>query len=443
MIDLGSYFAPLNFYNTLILFIFVFCCEILGYKISSLVVKVIPNFLRGATWLMGLGSVVFLYFISHFFLPYNSFALLTILVAIFLFSIPIYVREKGYKSLVLFLKSNKIPLLITVIVLPKIVIKSSLPPYLWDEMAYHYVSPFTLNFEGSWQVLNSFYQNLPRLLETLYIALFSLTKTYAVARLVHFTIFVSFLLTMFTYLRQNFGYLTALVCFVSVLFYSENFLLWSTLGYIDVGTTSFVMISLLCFIDFIVAGNSKLIPLGLGFIGMAIGSKYSALTQLLSMALISIYFLLVKIKFNTIKRKYFISGMVLLLILGGYWYIKNIMFTGNPIYPFLLGCKFESCESVSLGYTHAFSLPNALYIYKTVFLSNKFFEVMFLISSILIVLFGNSKTRKILFLLLVFVLVEIICVKAISGYESRYFYHWQIIALFILSLPTSLLFKKS
>lgn len=442
MLNLGDFFAPLNIYNVFILFVFVFCAEVVGYRFVSYFSKTIPTYLRGSIWLLGLGLIIFLYFLSHFPFPYNGPALIVILITTFILSIRFYLKDKGLKSLVSFFKENKIPLIIILIILPKVIIKASLPPYLWDEMAYHYISPYTLNFEKNWQILNSFYQNLPRLLETLYIALFSLSKTYAISRLIHFMIFISALLSVHTYLRQKFNTWTAILFFIATLFYGENFLLWSTLGYVDVGTTSFVMISLISFIDFYFLYKKQLLLFSLAFMGMAIGSKYSAITQLLSLSIITLWIFLFKRKLNFLKNKLLISSFILLIIMGGYWYIKSFIFTGNPIYPFLFGCKFSSCETMSLTYTNVITLSNAQLIFSKVFLGNKFLETMFGISIFLITLMGNSFTRKMLIIIFTFIIVEIVLVRSISGYDVRYFYHWQILAILIIIMPLGLLKLK-
>ena len=441
MIHLGNYFSPLNISNLFLLLVFVVCCEVVGYRLILFSVKEVPTFLRGTVWLLGLGLIIFFYFLMHLFLPFSSPVFIFILVVLFSLSIRTYIKDKAWEEMFSFLKINKIPLLIILIILPKVIIKSSLPPYLWDEMAYHYISPYTLYFEKSWFIGNSFYQNLPRLLETVYVALFSISKTYSIARVIHFMIFISFLLTAYTYLKKKFGFWTAILYFIATLFFSENFLLWSTLGYVDVGTMSFVMISVISFLDFYLDNKSGQLFFSVAFMGMAIGSKYSALTQLLSLLIITTGILFVRKNVSFFKSRIFISGIVLLFVLGGYWYAKNLVFTGNPIYPFLFGCKFVPCETVSLAYTNPLNIMNAPVIYATMFLNNKFLEIMLPVSILLTFLFGNKESKKLLLFVLVFVTLEILLVRNISGYQDRYFYDWQTLSILILVIPISILSK--
>src|SRR3989344_8249080 len=193
MLNLSDFFGPLNISNLLIFFSFVACCEIIGYRPAKLFIGKIPYFLRGAIWLLGMGIVVFAYFLSHYFVPYSFPTILFVLIVLLVPTVKYYIGEKGLKSLSDFLRDNKLPLFIVLLVLPQVFVKSSQPPYVWDEMSYHYISPYTLYFEKVWDTGVSLYLNLPRLLDTAFISLFSLTKTYSVARLLQFSIFVTFL----------------------------------------------------------------------------------------------------------------------------------------------------------------------------------------------------------------------------------------------------------
>ncbi len=441
MITLGDFFKPLNFSNMTIFLAFVFLCEVTGYRLITFFTKDIPFFLRGSVWIIGLGIVVFTFFTFHFFVPFNSPLILIALLTLFAVSIPFYARDRAWRRFGQFLKNNKLPLVVILLVLPKVVIKSSLPPYIWDEMAYHYISPSTLYLEKIWTVNDSFYQNLPRLLETAYIALFSLTKTYSVARFLHFTIFVTFLLTAYSFFKKEFGVILAFVFFVFTIFHPERFLLWSTFGYVDIGTMSFVLIALLAFLDYLFSGKINRLIFSFAFFGLAAGTKYSALTQLAAFIVIFIIILFFKKSLHVLKSKKVLIYAFLFLIMGGYWYVKNLALTGNPTYPFLFGCRFEKCDTVSLAYTNTLIFANIPVIYKTFFLGNKSFEILLPLSIVISLLFGQKKVKVLVLSTLVFVAVEVLIVKNISGYETRYFYHWLVFTVLLLAAPFSI-FKR-
>ncbi len=447
MLNLGSFFAPLNFFNTSIFLLYIGCCEVIGYRLTRLFVKEIPFFLRGAIWLLGFGIIVFVYFLSHFFVPLSYPTVFFILIILMLLSAKFYVDEMGYKSVLGFLKNNTTSLIIILTILPIIFVKSSLPPYMWDEMAYHYISPYTLYFEKVWNFGNGFYQNLPRVLDTGYVSLFSLTKTYAVARLLSFTIFITFLITAYSFIKERFGLVAATAFFVLTLFYKENFLLWSTFGYVDIGTMSFVMIGFFLLLDYFFDKKIESLQFGLAFFGMAVGSKYSALTQFLTFFVFSVFILIRNKGAKFLLNKKLLVGLILFFVLGGYWYFKNLIVTGNPIYPILFGCKFPVCESIDFGYTTPLIFSNILAIFSRVFLGQIFLERAFMASVILLFTIGDIKAKKTTIFVLVFVAVEILFVRNITGYDGRYFYHWPILAILVVILPTSVLkgvgaFKK-
>jgi len=435
MLHLGDFFAPLNISNLLIFFFFVACCEIIGYRLARLFIGRIPYFLRGATWLLGLGIVVFIYFLSHYFVPYSFPTILFVLIVLLVPSLKYYIDEKGLKSLSDFLRNNKLPLFIVLLVLPQVFVKSSQPPWVWDEMAYHYISPNTLYFEKVWDTGSS----LPRLLDTAFISLFSLTKTYSVARLLSFSIFITFLITTYSFLKQRFGIAIAMAYFVMALFYRENFLLWSTFGYVDIGTMSFVMIGFISFLDYFRDKNFSSLQFSFAFFGMAIGSKFSALTQFLSFLLISAFLILKRKDTSILKRKKLLAGGILALLLGGYWYIKNLILTGNPIYPILFECRLENCETISFGYTTPFIISNISTIYSRIFLYDKFLQAVLIVSIVLSLAFGLKKIKNVVLFILLYVAIEIILIRNIAGYDGRYFYHWATFSILILVAPLTVL----
>jgi len=441
MLHLIDFFAPLNIYNLLILFLFIASCEIIGFKVAMKFIKNIPDFLRGTVWLLGLGIVIFVYFLSHYFVPLSFPTIIIIMTLLVIPSVKFYIKNNKLKSLLTFIKGNALPIIITLLLLPQVFVKSSQPPYVWDEMAYHYISPSTLYLEKTWNTGSGFYQNLPRLFETAYIALFSMTKTYSVARLFHFSVFITFLLSAYSFLKKNFGLAVAFVFFLLTIFYKENFLIWSTFGYVDVGTMSLVMIGFMSFLDYIFRKKISSLQYSIAFIGMAVGSKYSTLTQLLSFMIISVFLLFNNYRFSFIKNKKLLISFAMFIILGGYWYIKNLIFLGNPIYPFIFGCGFENCETMSLGYTMPLVFSNISLIFTRVFYYDKFLQALFVIGAMFSLSLGTKKIKTMVLLFFVYVAIEILLLKSISGFEMRYLYHWQILSILIIVAPLSVLNK--
>ncbi len=440
MLKLDDFFAPLGIANLTIFFAFLASCEIVGFSLAKVFIKKIPDFLRGAIWLLGLGLVVFSYFLSHFFIPYAWPAIGICLAILLIPSLPIYIKEKGWQSLTKFWKGSYLPLLLLIPVLPLIYIKASLPPYIWDEMAYHYISPYTLYYEKAWQFGAGVYGNFPRLLETAFIALFSLTKTYVAARLLQFSIFITALVVAYRFLKESLGILAAILFFALLLFHGENLLLISTWGYIDVGAASLVFIAFICLIGYLLESKIETLVTGVAFLGMAIGVKYSALIPLSASLMITLFLAFKKDFFNKKYFKSYLLSLFLFLILGGYWYIKNFFYTGNPIYPFLssfIGCKFSRCPEISPAWAYPFTLTHAKDILLQVLGGNKQLIKFFLLSIPLSLFHVSKRVRKIAYFLMTLVVIEVLLAAVSFKYETRFFYHWQFLSALLIVLPTS------
>lgn len=441
MLNIYDFFSPLNIVNISVLVLSIIYCDIVGYWISRFFIGELKPFLRGSVWLLGLGLVVFIYFLSHYFVSYSSPLILLLLLILVILPMKFFFKEKAYLSLFLFLKSNIYPIIIVVLILPIIFIKASQPPYVWDEMAYHFISPYMVNYEKVWNTGTSFYMNLPRLMDTAYISLFSLTNTYSVSRLLSFSVFTTFLLMGYSFLKQKFGFGLAIVFFVLTYFYPENYLLWSTFGYIDIGTTSFVMIGFFLLLDYLYDKTFSSLQYALAFFGMALGSKYSAVTQFLAFIIISVVLMFIRKDFSAAKNKKILIGFTLFLFLGGYWYVKNFILTGNPIYPILFGCKFSVCENIDFSYTFPFTISSLPIISSRIFLNNLFLPVLSVTSIVVSLTLGSDKIKKMVLTILCFTAIEILLLKNISGFEGRYFYHWQVFAVLIIVAPLFVLNK--
>jgi len=443
MIKLSDFFSPLGVINISIFFSFIACCEIIGFSLAKTFIKKIPEFLRGAIWLLGLGLIVFFYFLSHFFLPFSFPTIIISLGILLIPSIKIYLEEKGWQSLFLFLRWSRLPFVLLLPILPLVFIKCSLPPYTWDEMAYHYISPYILYHEQVWRFGSSFAENLPRLLETAYIALFSLAKTYTTARLLHLSIFITALMVVYKFLKDNFGQIPALVYFILSAYHSEDLFFQATIGYIDVGTSSLIIIGVICLISFLLKNEIEFLIFGAAFWGMAAGAKYSALTPMV------VYLLMVLVIFfkrRLWKREYlknYLLAILFFIILGGYWYFKNVIYKGNPFYPFLFEGEIGRYSKgvVFAWWTTPFSLANASSILLEV-LSESRYLVFFLLLSVPLSFLHSEKTvRKLALILVVGFCLEVLIAAQVSNYEPRFFYHWQFLTILLMVLPMTPLFN--
>jgi hypothetical protein len=55
----------------------------------------------------------------------------------------------------------------------------------------------------------------------------------------------------------------------------------------------------------------------------------------------------------------------------------------------------------------------------------------------------GKRVRKVFILIVSIIFLEILLIKPISGYEPRYFYHWQFLSIILIVLPTTGLAKDN
>lgn len=456
---INDFFHPLNTYNILIFTFAFFVFDSIGVNFAYFLK--FPGFLRPVFWIYGLGLFVFIWFLLHFYLPFDAWYILITLLFAAIISFPVYFKQKG--PLILFSELIKFPIPF-IFILPVIAYMLSiisLPPYISDELAYHYYSINTvfINPAGSWNFPQNIYlyPMLPRFLETGYILFFSLTKTYAVARLLHFLIFFSSIFSIAIFLRKNLNIISAAIYVFLVLFLQGLLLIESTFGHIDAGAAALTNLTLITVSGYLLTKQKGYAFAAAGLFGLAIGIKYTIFTFLIAVVLAGLILIIMEKSreiskiLQEIKRKsfllkqliYFSIILFLVLIFGGYWYIKNYFVTGNPIYPFLFACKNNiSCAVKSeffSGWRVALDINNFETIKNELFQNNNNLFIAMLVSLLLGLVFSfltKNKILKILSLIIPLTIsIEIIISRPISGFLLRYYYHWVILIPLALSLP--------
>lgn len=455
----NDFFHPLNTYNILIFTFAFFVFDSIGANFAHFLK--FPNFLRPVFWIYGLGLFVFIWFLLHFYLPFDAWYILITLILSAIISLPVYLKQKGPITLFSKIINFPIPFIFILLVVGYMFSIISLPPYINDELAYHYYSINTvfINPVSSWDFPQNIhlYQMIPRLLETGYILFFSLTKTYAIARLLHFLIFFSSIFSIAIFLKNNLNIVSTTVYTLLVLFLQGLLLIESTFGHIDVGAAALANLTLVTMSGYIFTKQVGYVFAAAGLFGLAIGMKYTMFTFLVATILASLILIIVNrhheiLRFLREKKnsnlifkqsKNFIIIFFLILIFGGYWYLKNYFVTGNPIYPFLFACKNNiSCAVKSeffSGWRVDLDINNFEVIKNELFQNNNSLFITMLVSLLLGLIFSfltKNKVLRILSLIIpLTILIEIIISRSISGFLLRYYYHWVMLIPLAICLP--------
>jgi hypothetical protein len=209
-----------------------------------------------------------------------------------------------------------------------------LPAIERDAMTYHlkmpqayiktgYVVPETHNI----------FSYFPQLVEMLYTLGLTFSNDYS-SHLIHFYFGILVALTIFSFVRRICDTETAL--FSTLVFYSLPVVSQlSGWAYVDLALCFFGILSLYFFTHALENIDKQLLNLSAILLGLAFAVKYTTLLPLYAIII------LIMLRFGKIKptertsfiREIFYFLFVLLLVAMP-WYLRNILVTGNPFYPF-------------------------------------------------------------------------------------------------------------
>lgn len=451
---LNEYFAPLNLQNMLIFSFILISWETIGTYISRKI-QLSEN-LRLIYWFIGSNAFVFLWFLLHWFLPFSQeYVWISLIFSSFPF-ILWYIRKKEYISLKKTIFTFPFTPFFLLPIIRQIFFMISRPPHRWDELAYHFYSPARLLLEKTWPYgpfstyIHSIYDVIPRQMDTAYVLLFSLTKTYATAQLFHFTAFICLISIIAMWIRKNINLFSALIFTLFSLYFFPELIQNATEGYIDAAMAGLSVVSLLQIVEFIQKPEyKKFISIAVLF-SILIGIKYTSIAFIFSLCVFTIFTFLIKkmdIKqplVSFITSKNIAISFLIALVFGGYWYIKNLLVTGNPIFPFLLPCfKGLSCGNQETTYMYdyvvPFTLKNIPRIIEIMFTNNIMLFYTTLLSIPIIAFIANTLKKKRISLLIITMLstmlLEALFVTGFSGYQDRFYYHWSLYICMLLSIP--------
>ena len=460
--NLSEFFHALNLYN---ITIFIFCFLIfdaIGFKIAKYLKT--PGFLRLTNWIWGLGIFIFIWFLLHAFIPFHQNYVIFSLIILAILFIPSYIKQGGIIDLGKTMLKFLLPFLLLILVFKPLSFLLSAPPWYADEMNYQFYSPARIFLENHWPFLDfssnsspGLYEMIPKFLNTGYWLMFSLTKTYATARLLHFLIVFSAIYAIASFFKTKFNTVSAVFYATATFLFSPHFFLYSTLGYVDAAAAIFSILFLISVANFLQerrVGNLYACAI---IFGLTIGMKYTILAFLGSVTVtgILIYIFINRKKLTGLFNiSHFLTSIkigLLISLFGGYWYIKNLIISGNPIYPFVFKCFHNWSCATSYDYFAGWAIPLDLPHFENIkmalFQESNFMFYITLITLLFTTLYAiHFKIRKLLFIIILIIsalLIEITISSKISGFELRYFYHWLLLIPLALTLPFGLLFVKN
>lgn len=423
---LSEYFQPLNPATISLFFLIFFSFDLWGTFIKSLFSKRQLDSSRIINWLIGLGFFSLLWFLLRFFLPPSQLRIALTILVLDLITLPHYLRAGELKKLAVAWWPLKFPLLVIAPFLPAVFIKASLPPYYSDEMAYHFISPAQLAHLTTWRFDGNFYQSLPQVFDLFFVLTFALTKTYSVVRLTHFAILTTAMMFAFTSLKRLFGRPPAYLFVFAFFSLPQAVVQAATIGFVDVATYSFMLIGLLLLIEFVISPSQSLLSFSAIFWGLALGTKYTSLSAAAAIFPAAAFMI-----FPKIKPRNLVLPFLMVIAFGGYWYLKNLIAYGNPLYPMFGG---QTAINFTGNWTTPIDLAHLRPIMEGLFPANNFLQILVLTTPIFFYLNRSTKVRTVSLFLISTVVIELVILKYFSGFYTRYHQHLQLWLLLLLSL---------
>ncbi len=220
-----------------------------------------------------------------------------------------------------------------VILLLGIILAVGSPPILFDTLVYHLAIPdIYLKNHKIVNIPYLLFSNYPLNVEMLFVMAMGL-KSDTLAQLIHFSFGILSGLSIYVLTKTYFGKMQGLLALL-IFFSMPSILLTMTFTFNDLGLTYYVVLAVYAMISWRKINDFRWLILSGLMTGLAIGVKYSGV-----ICLIILLGAVVMTKYRTprvaLKESFIFLLTAFLPTLP--WLIKNLIFVGNPVYPFLYG----------------------------------------------------------------------------------------------------------
>ena len=252
---------------------------------------------------------------------------------------PIYpsvrVNEQGWKVLNILLVSSLSLLVITILAL------SAVPPVSRDALTHHlYVPKLYLQGGGIYEIPGLEFSYYPMNLDLLYMIPLYFKNDIA-PKFIHFAFALTTAVLIFRYLTRRLNKSYAMLGSLFFLSIPVIVRLSSTV-YVDLGLIFFLFTSLLYLFQWIENEfNIKYLIVSAVFCGLGLGTKYNGLIGLF---LLGLFTLFVYSRYHSGGKSNFKKSIgfgavfvVIALLVYSPWMIRNVVWTGNPLYPLYNG----------------------------------------------------------------------------------------------------------
>jgi len=202
----------------------------------------------------------------------------------------------------------------------------------WDGLAYHLAMPkLFLEAHRIYHIDFSSHSNFPFTMEMLYTIGLAFGKV-GLARAFNWWTAVLCCLGVYWLGRRHLGNTGRLA---AIIFVGMPIVGWeATISYVDIGAAMFALMAAYAILNFMETGERSWLLRSAVFVGLSAGVK---MTSLILIALFSVWTLIeifVRLRRFGGALLWAVGYGITALLVASPWYIKTIIYTGNPVFPF-------------------------------------------------------------------------------------------------------------
>jgi hypothetical protein len=354
------------------------CC--LGWKIKNLLkIPELPPILEiviSATLGLGvLASLIFILALSGLVQPIALlviFGILSILCADTVYPLNTVFKEIGRgitEDLIRLSLLQKIVLILVLLGLAAGFIQALTPPFDYDGLGYHLQNPRLIIAAGKISPMpENWLTYYPSLYEMLFLA-GMVFQTDIAAKISHFIAYLLLLGAMIGFTRQLFN---RRIAFLAIFFMAGIPILpiWASLAYVDLAWSLFQFMAIGMVLLWVRQKSWGLLFCAGLFQGMALANKYLSFTGAVLLGLIVLWEswrsreASGRLKHTIMVGAIFAGGAILI---AAPWYIKNWLWTGDPLFPLLFKTKLVDPSQIGLwvSYMQSFGVHQGWLGYLT------------------------------------------------------------------------------
>jgi Dolichyl-phosphate-mannose-protein mannosyltransferase len=237
------------------------------------------------------------------------------------------------------------------------------PSEAYDELAYHLpIANAIGSSHAAHQLLHAsgIYGNLPSLGECLYAAALAVDGV-ALAHALHLAVFLAFVALAAAIVREQCGPRWAALTAIALLAY-PHLTYNATTAYVDGAATAFELGALVLALRWVARDQPADLFAASLLLGLALSVKY---TSLFTAALVGLVVAVTAVRRRALRLPATAAGIT--LVTSAFWYVKNLIRFGNPVWPFYLGHRGvdDSTYTAFISGVHAFG-PRTLHAFLEV-----------------------------------------------------------------------------